>query len=186
MRKAVPLSPQSKGVGERQNQGIIKALAASRVDAENWRIALQRYVHNHNTLVPHARLNATPFELMVGWKFRGTFPSLWNNSTEKELDRINIRELDSETKLLSKKDADTVRGAKDSDIKIGDIVLLYQQKKSKTDTTFAVDRYTVIARSGAKVVVMSGNGVQYARNVRDVRKAPINIEIDPEIRKSSF
>lgn len=177
VRKSIPLSPQSNGLVERQNQGILKALAASRIDGTNWRSALQRFVHHHNTLVPHARLKSTPFELMVGWKFRGNFPSLWKE-TEREVDRIDLRERDSEAKLISKKDADRTRGAKESEIKIGDVVLLHQQRKSKTDQSFSAERYTVIAREGAKVVVMSGNGIQYARNVRDVKLAPGIYEID--------
>lgn len=172
VRKSIPLSPQSNGVVERQNQGILKALAASRIDGINWRTALQRFVHDHNTLVPHARLKATPFELMVGWKFRGNFPSLWKEDANKELDRIDLRERDSEAKHASKKHADMVRGAKESDIKIGDVVLLHQQRKSKTDPSFSAERFTVIARTGAKVVVMSGNGIQYARNVHDIKLAP--------------
>lgn len=100
VRKAIPLSPQSNGGVERQNQGILKAVSASKIDGQNWRRALQNYVHRHNTIVPHARLGVTPFELMVGWKFRGTFPSLWSTS---KMDRIDIRERDAEFKLMSKK-----------------------------------------------------------------------------------
>lgn len=172
IRKAIPLSPQSNGMIERQNQGIIKALAAARIDGVHWRMALDRYVHKHNTLVPHARLNVTPFELMVGWRFRGTFPSLWKEGDGQTLDRTDLREKDSEAKLVSKKHADMARGAKEADINIGDVVLLHQQRKTKTDRSFSAERYTVIARQGAKVVVMSGNGVQYARNVHDVKLAP--------------
>lgn len=172
IRKAIPLSPQSNGSVERQNQGIIKALSASRLEGRNWRTALHQYVHRHNTLVPHSRLGVTPFELMVGWKYRGTFPSLWIKSSSNDLDLTDLRERDAETKLSSKKYADTVRGAKDSDISVGDVVLLAHQKKHKTDPTFASERYKVITRVGAKVVVMSKTGVQYARNVQDVKRAP--------------
>ncbi|XP_055522701.1 uncharacterized protein K02A2.6-like [Wyeomyia smithii] len=180
VRKSIPSSPQSNGMVERQNQSITKALAAARIDGVNWRTALQRFVHNHNTLVPHYRLKDTPFELMVGWKYRGTFPSLWSETSEKLLDRIDVREIDAEATLVSKKYADTTRGAKTSDIRVGDEVLIAQQCKSKTDPTFSAERYTVITRQGGKVVVRSDNGVQYARNVQDVRKAPIRYEEEPD------
>ncbi|XP_062711240.1 uncharacterized protein K02A2.6-like [Aedes albopictus] len=172
IRKAVPLSPQSNGAVERQNQGIIKAMSASRIDGRNWRNALQEYVHRHNTLVPHSRLAVTPFELMVGWKHRGTFPSLWGGASNEELDREEVRDRDAETKLSSKMYADSVRGARESNIKIGDVVLLAQQKRNKTDPTFSSERYRVVAREGAKVVVISKAGVQYARNVQEVKRAP--------------
>lgn len=172
VRKSIPFSPQSNGMVERHNQPIIKTVSASKIEGTNWRTSLATYVHNHNTLVPHARLNVTPFELLVGWKYRGTFPSLWNENRPEELDREDIREKDAETKLSSKKHADATRGAKNSDIRVGDKVLLSQMKRSKTDPQFSEERYTVIARDGAKVVVVSANGVQYVRNVGEIKLAP--------------
>ncbi|XP_055527531.1 uncharacterized protein K02A2.6-like [Wyeomyia smithii] len=41
VRKSIPLCPQTNGLVERQNQGIIKAMAASRIDGENWKSALK-------------------------------------------------------------------------------------------------------------------------------------------------
>lgn len=179
VRKSIPLSPQTNGAVERQNPGITKALAASKLEGTNWRRALELYVHHRNTLVPHSRLGITPFELMVGWRYRGTFTSLWHPD-KPELDRLDVRERDDLTKLKSKRDADESRGAKESTIKVGDWVLLAQQRRNKTDATFSGERFRVLAKDGAKLVVLSANGIQYSRSVNDVRKVPMSLSEMPD------
>ncbi|XP_058817266.1 uncharacterized protein K02A2.6-like [Topomyia yanbarensis] len=176
IRKSIPLSAQSNGAVERQNSGIKKALAAARLDNVHWRTALKNYVHAHNKVRPLSRLGVTPFELLVGWKCLGTFPCLWETKSSDSLDRIDIREKDAVSKLQSKKYADIRRGAKDSHIKAGDTVLVATHKKHKSDPTFSEERFTILARDGAKVVVRSERGVQYSRNVQDVKKVPEHLE----------
>lgn len=103
----------------------------------------------------------------------------------KELDRENIRELDAEAKLSSKYYADEIRGAKESSINVGDVVLVSQQRNSKSDPTFSSERFTVLTRNEAKVVVVNKNGVQYARNVQDVKLAPLQRSWIPRIAEQA-
>lgn len=172
IRKSIPLSAQSNGAVERQNIGIKHALAAAKLDNINWRTALEKYVHTHNKVRPLSRLGVTPFELLVGWKFRGTFPSLWEQNSTQLLDRTDIKEKDAFSKLQSKKYADNQRSARDSPIQVGDTVLVAIQKKHKSDPEFSAERFSIIARDGAKVIIRNERGIQYARNVQDVKKVP--------------
>ncbi|XP_058840894.1 uncharacterized protein LOC131696366 [Topomyia yanbarensis] len=186
VRKSIPLSAQSNGAVERQNQGIVKALAAAKEDGTSWKQALEKYVHVHNTIKPHARLNITPFELLVGWKYRGIFPSLWETKLANEIDRNDIQDRDAVTKLISKKYADNRRGAKESDIAAGDKVVVITPKKNKTDRIFSNERFTVLTRHGAKLVIRSERGVQYTRNIQDVKLAPEHVDTSDLVSPSSI
>ncbi|XP_058456687.1 uncharacterized protein K02A2.6-like [Malaya genurostris] len=170
VRKSIPLSAQSNGAIERQNQGVIKAIAAAKSDNKNWKEALETYIQIHNTRKHHSRLGVTPFELLVGWRYRGTFPSLW--STENKLDRMEVQENDAFAKLVSKKFADKHRGAKESNIVPGDIVVVSIAQRNKIDPTFSKEKFTVLTREGAKVVICGESGVKQTRNVQDVKKTP--------------
>lgn len=176
IRKSIPLSAQSNGAVERQNKGLKDVLTAAKLDKINWKLALEKYLHMHNKVRPLSRLGVTPFELLVGWRFRGTFPFLWETISPQDIDRTDIREKDAASKLDSKIYADRVRGAVNSDITVGDKVYLAQNLKQKGEATFSEQRYTVLAREGAKVVVQSDRGVQYSRNVQEVKKVPIMLQ----------
>ena len=54
---------------------------------------------------------------------------------------------------------------------MGDTVFISISKNNKTDATFSLEEFTVLARQGAKVVLQNGRGVQYTRNVADCKKA---------------
>lgn len=176
IRKSIPLSAQSNGTVERHNKGLKDALSAARLDNVNWKLALEKHIYMHNKVRPLSRLGVTPFELLVGWRFRGTFPFLWETLDSDQIDRTDIREKDASSKLDSKMYADMIRGARNSDITVGDKVVLAQNTRQKGDPKFSEDRFTVLARDGAKVVVQSDRGVQYSRNVQDVKKVPIMLQ----------
>lgn len=125
------MSAQSNGAVERQNKGIKDALTAAKFDNINWKLALEKYLYMHNKVRPLSRLGVTPFELLVGWKFRGTFPYLWEAFTADQLDRTDIREKDASSKLDSKKYADASRRAEESDIKVGDKVFFSSEYEAK-------------------------------------------------------
>lgn len=53
-------------------------------------------------------------------------------------------------------------------------MFLTQPKRIKSDPTFGSEKFTVVAREGAKVVVRSERGVLYSRNVEDAKRTTDN------------
>lgn len=97
---------------------------------------------------------------------------------KQQLDREDIKEKDATSKLDSKKYADCERAAKQSDLAIGDRVVLSRTKRMKSDPSFGAEKYTIIAREGSKLVVRSDQGVVCARNVGDAKRAIVTPNID--------
>ena len=80
------------------------------------------------------------------------------------------RDKDAEMKQSTTDYADKKRRAQESDLELGDQVLLKQKKENKLSTTFQGVPYNVSGRYGSEVVVTSPEGVNYRRNVTDVKK----------------
>ena len=66
--------------------------------------------------------------------------------------------------------AEKKRRAQESDLELGDQVRLKQKKENKLSTTFESVPHNVSGRYGSEVVVTSLEGVNYRRNVTDVKK----------------
>lgn len=75
-------------------------------------------------------------------------------------------------KLQSKKFTDSHFGAKESDIIVGDNIVTTITQSTKTDPIFSSERYTVLAREGAKVLIINGNGTKLTRNIKEVKRVP--------------
>ena len=66
--------------------------------------------------------------------------------------------------------ADERRGAKTSDLEVGDRVLVQQDKQNKLTTNFDPTPHQVTARAGNAVVVQAPSGALYDRNTTHVRR----------------
>lgn len=53
---------------------------------------------------------------------------------------------------------------------VGDKVVLAAQKRFKSDPTYGSEKFTILARDDAKIVVRSDRGVLYSRNVEDAKR----------------
>ncbi|KAK7088341.1 hypothetical protein V1264_022269 [Littorina saxatilis] len=102
-------------------------------------------------------------------KIRTKLPEL-DPVPRKELEE-NIRDCDKFRKEKGKEYADMKRCAKESDVNVGDAVLLQQKKHDKLTPTYDPEPYKVVEKTGSQVVVQSPDGAKkYKRNVAHTKK----------------
>ncbi|XP_062703966.1 uncharacterized protein K02A2.6-like [Aedes albopictus] len=151
------------------NQGILKALRISKALKTDWRKSLEDYVYMYNT-TPHTVTEKPPLELLTGRPVKDLLPSL---RTDPHWQRDEtIRENDAMKKMQGKLYADHRRHAKESDISIGDIVMLKSYESGKLESTFKMEKFTVLERTGTDTVVVNKDGVKYRRPVAHLKKWP--------------
>ena len=83
---------------------------------------------------------------------------------------LDVRDKDAELKGLSKMHADQRRGARYTNVDLGDEVLVRQDKVNTFSTTLNQTPCVVVRISDNSMIVESPDGVQYSRNSSHVRK----------------
>lgn len=164
-RRTTPLWPQANGEVERQNRHLLKAMKIAKANGQDIQRALNVYQMAYRT-TPHSTTGVSPGRLMYGRSIRCKLPELGETTRVDQ----ELRDTDSERKQKCKDYADTRRNAKESDLEPGDQVLLQQRKRDKLTTTFEPEPYGIVQRYGNQVTVESPDGVQYKRNMSQVKR----------------
>ena len=121
----------------------------------DWKTEVLKYVAAYRAK-PHPSTGKSPAEMLFGRKVRTKIPEFTLRSVENDQD---VRDRDSEEKGKAKLYADSRRNARESDIQVGDSVLLKCDRVTKLDTPFRPEPFQVVARSGSRVKVESPQGV---------------------------
>uniref|UniRef100_A0A1B0DK06 Uncharacterized protein n=1 Tax=Phlebotomus papatasi TaxID=29031 RepID=A0A1B0DK06_PHLPP len=170
LNKTTPYWPQQNGEVKRQNRSLLKRLRISNGLNRDWKKDLLEYMAMYYT-TPHSTTGRTPTELCLGRAIRGKIPSLQDIETQPPL-TTEYRDRDKMLKEKGKDKEDKKRGAKESDIIIGDVVLMKNVLPgNKLTTTFGRNRFIVTGKAGASVTVMDiKSGKIYCRNSAHLKK----------------
>ena len=158
-KKGVAYWPQSNGKVERCNATLLKVVKIARVERRDWKKELSDFLF-HYRVMPHTVTGLSPAELLMGRKLRDKLPKLKiseEQATEADWQKL-VKEKDGRAKMKQKIYADKKRGARPSDIVVGDRVLLKQSRENKLSTNFEPHPYTVVHRDGNAVVAEDTNG----------------------------
>lgn len=115
--------------------------------------------------IEHNTTGKSPAELLLKRKIRGKLPDFTMPQNDQE-----VRDHDAEQKGKAKLYADHRRGAKHSQLDVGDQVLVRQEKIDKLTTAFSQVPYTIVSRKGNSVTIEDSKGAQYKRNTTFVKK----------------
>lgn len=174
-----PYWPQANGEVERQNRSLLKRLRISHQLNRNWKDDLNQYLLMYNTTV-HSVTGKTPTELLLNKTIRGKIPSLRDVEVGIESPfHSEVLDRDLIQKFRGKEREDVVRRAKESDITVGDTVLLKNVTiRNKLDPTFNPSEFEVLDKTGNRVKVRElETGRMLERNVVHMKKTCRNIHV---------
>ena len=157
---------EANGEVERQNRSMLKHLQITQAEENKWRRELRKYLLQYQVL-PHSTMGWSPTELLYNRQIRTKMQGAVTGS--QPLDQ-EIRDLNSESKALSKNYIDQRGGARDSDVEVGDRVLVEQDRQHKLTTPYQPMPCNVTAKSWNSLIVQSPGGAEYNQNSTQVRK----------------
>lgn len=164
-----PLNPTENGLVERNMQGINKIAAITKLTKSSFQEELADYVACYNSW-PHTVTKVPPAELMFGRPVRTLFPNSKLNYPSNQDEELRDRDLVA--KFMRNKAEDERRNAGPTDLKVGDLVLVMQQKYDKADSVYKKSLHEVIDIEGAGRVTVKDrdSGREYQRNVKHLKK----------------
>lgn len=166
---STPLNPTENGLVERSMQGINKISAIAKLGKLNWKECLSDYIAAYNSW-PHHVTKVPPAELMFGRTVRSVLPNRRTDQIQQMDDEL--RDRDHSAKFFRNAREDTARKARDTEIAVGDTVLVAQTKRDKADTAYKNAFHEVIAMKGAGRATIRDktNDKTYDRNVKCLKK----------------
>ena len=174
-RRSTPLHPAANGEVERQNRSLMKRIKIAKAENKNWKSEVRKYLFAYRT-TPHSTTGKTPAEMLFGRKLRTKLPEM----EEKNLLDEEERDHDKIRKSYYKTYADQKRGAKYSELEVGEKVLVKQKIQNKMDTPFHPDPFTLISKHGNSCVIESDEGVRYKRNNTHLKKFHTSDNVNDE------
>ena len=140
---STPKWPQGNAEVKCFMQPLAKALMAAIVEGQKWQQELCRFLLQYRT-TPHSTTKVPPSELLFNRTVRGTLPTLKPRTIVNQHKEAKANE--QKRCAYNKSYADLHRHAKESLIKVGDAVLVQQEKKQKLMPKFNATPYNVMAR----------------------------------------
>ncbi|XP_062556966.1 uncharacterized protein K02A2.6-like [Armigeres subalbatus] len=164
---STPLFPQQNGLVENYMKLVNKAMASAVSNGLCFKEELQAAVNAHNAAA-HSVTGVPPEEVMLGRKIKRRLPLLRYEKAKYDDELLNRK--DKIEKLKSKEREDSKRGARASCIKPGDTVIIERMSRSKGESRFDPEKYTVLKQDNGNLFLQNDRGQTVKRHVTQTRK----------------
>ena len=166
---ATPKWPQGNPEVKRFMQHIGRAIQTVQAEGRVWQQELSRFLLQYR-LTPHCTTKVPPAELLFNRTIRGKLPMLPRKPiVDRRREACNN---DQETQQYNKEYSDVKRRVKDSNIAVGDFVLVRQQKENTLTAHFDTNPYVAVERKETQVIAVNKDQCKVKRNVSHFKRIP--------------
>ena len=169
LKFSTPLWPQGNAEAERFMQLLAKALKTAKIAHRPWQQELQRFLLQYRT-TPHCSTGVPPAELLFNRTVQGQLPILVKRTVVNR--HKEARQNEKKRQEYNAKYANNKSGVKKSDLKVGDNVLVRQERKNKLTSHFNPTPYVVTKREQSRVTARNARGHVITRNVSHFKSIP--------------
>lgn len=149
-RKITPRWPRANSQAESFNKPLMKVIRAAHVSKSNWKQEMYQFLRQYRS-TPHAATGFTPYRLMFQREPKTKIPQINEPTTEKKIEEM-VKQNDDKAKSEAKNYADNRNNAKESDIQIGDTVLVKKDlKENKVAAKFHENPHIVTQKKGSMI-----------------------------------
>ena len=135
-------------------QPLGEALKTAKLDGRPWRQELQRFLLHYRT-TPHRTTGVPPAELLFSRTVRGKLPVLKKRVVRRHSE---ARKMDKKRQSYNKQYADEKLHAKKSSIKVGDCVLIRQERRNKLTSNYNSEPYTATYKNKCEITATNKDG----------------------------
>eukprot|EP00794_Sanderia_malayensis_P001428 gene1428-biopygen1178 len=164
---STPLWPQGNAEVESFNKPLEKAIRAAHIEGRPWQQALAKFLPNYRSS-PHSMTKVPPAEMLFNRQIRGRLPVLHNRHqiVDRHQEARNNQEANKEK---SRNYANQRRHAKQSNLHVGDTVLVKKPKANKLSTNFDPLPYKITDITGTRITA-ERDGHKIVRNASFFQK----------------
>ena len=180
-RRITPMWPRANGEAERLMRTLEKAIRTAVIEGKNWRQELFTFLRQYRA-TPHSTTGKSPSELLNGRKLKSTLPQI-----QRDLAPQEVRQTDAKRKTEMKEYADRCSHAKNTDLSVGDKVLLKQPKQNKMSTPFKPEPLEIKDKKGSMITAQNAERT-VTRNASFFKKLPssVPVQLTPSNEEEKF